>query len=450
MLEAAQRTTLRGRLTAPIDGGERFPAIRWLFPLRELSCTVVQSEPLRIGRDPDCDVRLEGSETSRIHAELRRDGGQVIVRDRDSTNGVWVNGRRVTEAKLATGAILRIGDWIGAITSVGSLVEVQEPGLTPVLPDYWVGPAVRPLLEPLRRAAESDLPIVIEGETGTGKEGIARIVHTWSRRPGGLVPVNCAALPEALAEGELFGYRKGAFTGADRDHPGYFRAAEAGTLFLDEILDLPAPLQPKLLRALEQSEIVPLGAARPLKVDVRVTVAAQSPLARAVEEKRLRPDLFARLDGLTVHLPPLRERLTEVPELFVRMVARRLPGRVPEVDAKLIEQLCLYDWPFNIRELQLLVRRLATLHGHERVLKRSHLPRRMLEARSRVPDGQEQPQRDTPASRALLRDALRRNQGNVARAAAAIGISRQRAYRLMEQEDVEPSEFRAAAAAPME
>src|SRR5262249_1342842 len=142
-------------------------------------------------------------------------------------------------------------------------------------PGLYGGAALQAALDPAQRAAPSDLPVVIEGETGTGKEVVTRSVHAWSGRPGPLVAVNCASLPEGLAEGELFGYRRGAFPGADRSSPGFFRSADGGTLMLDEVSDLPLSLQAKLLRALEERKVQPLGEARPVPVDVRIVVASQ-------------------------------------------------------------------------------------------------------------------------------------------------------------------------------
>jgi two-component system response regulator FlrC len=246
--------------------------------------------------------------------------------------------------------------------------------------------------------------------------------------------VNCAALPEALAEGELFGYRRGAFTGAEQASAGHFRAAQRGTLLLDEVCELPLTLQAKLLRVIEQREVQPLGESTPIKLDVRILAAAQEPLSRAVEEGRFRADLFARLDGVTVCLPPLRERRAEIPYLFSRLLMEGSGARPPPVDVRVVERLCLYDWPFNVRELSLLVKRLLVLHGAEPMLKLQHLPERVRdEPKSGVSKGDPAPKlAEEGVELASLLQALRTSGGNVARAAQALGISRQRAYRMMQ------------------
>jgi transcriptional regulator with PAS, ATPase and Fis domain len=204
---------------------------------------------------------------------------------------------------------------------------------------------------------------------------------------------------------------------------------------LDEFVELSLATQAKLLRAIEAREVIPLGQSQPVPVDVRLVVAAQQPLTRAVAEQRLRPDLFARLDGLTARLPPLRDRREDVPGLFFHFLRELSGGRPPAVESRLLERLCLYDWPFNVRELEQLARKLLVLHGHESVLRSSNLPDRLRHLGDPGASAPPQPDvsprdRDAEDLKALV-DALRSASGNVARASAAIGISRQRAYRLM-------------------
>jgi len=387
---------------------------------------------------------LPSERISRRHAEIKWVGNAAMIHDVGSTNGVFLNHQRVTRAPLLVRDVLRLGDWIGVVATIPKDADTAWD-LEEVTKGYWAGPVLRAALEPARRTARSTLPIVVEGETGTGKEGAARAIHEWSGRKGPFLGVNCAALPEALAEGELFGYRKGAFTGADRMSPGYLRAADGGTLFLDEIADLAAPIQAKLLRAIEEGEVQPLGEAKPVRVDLRLVAATQAPLQQAVDEKRFRGDLYARLDGFTLKLPPLRERTGEAPLLFRKLVAQqkgegdREGADAPRrFDPLLVERLCIHDWPFNVRELTLVARQLLVLHPAATVLECEMLPERLRAppARARASGAtlagdQHHDQREPDAETFLA--ALRANSGNVKRTAALIGISRSRAYRLMEQ-----------------
>ncbi|HLK93120.1 MAG TPA: sigma 54-interacting transcriptional regulator [Polyangia bacterium] len=424
----------------------REAALVWLFPrpVAPVDLRGGGARELTIGREETSAVWLGGNDVSRRHAVLRvAADGSVRIADLGSRNGVRVNGRAISEAPLAVGDVVRLGGWVGLVTaSPGAFSEIA-PGL-------WGGAALQAALTPLRQAAPSDLPIVLEGETGTGKELVARALHRWSGRPGPLVAVNCAALPEGLAEGELFGYRRGAFTGADRASAGFFRGAHGGTLLLDEVSDLPLALQAKLLRVLEEREVQPLGEIRPVPIDVRVVVAGQQPLIEAVRTGRFRADLLARLDGLAVRLPPLRRRREDVLPLFAHLLAELGQGRAPAIESDFAERLCMHDWPFNVRELVLLAKRLLTLHGGEVTLRAQHLPERIAGGPADSPPAHDPLAargaaggRPVPAPPAepvelpALVVALRASGGNVARAAAMLGISRQRAYRLMEGQAVD-------------
>jgi DNA-binding NtrC family response regulator len=403
-----------------------------------------------LGRGAECDVRLGGEETSRRHAAVRRVGPLWVISDLDSRNGTFVNGQRVVSGPLSLGDLVRLGDALAVVVSVPNDAAAPGPVYDSFAPGLFGGPALGPVLDLARRAATSLLPVIIEGETGTGKEGLARALHAWSGRRGQFVAVNCGAIPEGLAEGELFGYRRGAFTGAERTHLGYFRAAEGGTLLLDEVAELSPALQTKLLRVLEQRELVPLGESVPVAVDIRVVAAAQEPLRQAVDDRRFRADLYARLDGLTLRLPPLRARRDEIPFLITRLLALHAGGKPPRIEARAMERLCLYDWPFNLRELDLLARRLLVLRPDGHVCK-ADLPALVKSppapaaadasadrktgkppkaARPRTPEDREA--RDEQ-DLAVLKAALRLERGNVVRAASRAGITRQRAYRLMGQ-----------------
>jgi transcriptional regulator with AAA-type ATPase domain len=462
----ARQPTVRVDETQDVVGPSSL-AVRWIFPMPAGRLTPLDAARVTLGRD-EGEVRLLGKETSRQHAEIRREGPLYIVRDLGSLNGTFVNGARVAESPLAPGDLVRLGEWIGLVDRVPAGGGAPGAGYDTFAPGLYAGPGLSPALEEARKVAPSTLPIVAEGETGTGKEGLCRALHDWSGRPGRFIAVNCGALPEALAEGELFGYRKGAFTGAERGQPGHFRAADRGTLLLDEIVDLPLPLQVKLLRALEQREVVPLGESTPVPVDVRIVAATQGPLGEAVRERRFRADLAARLEGMIIRLPPLRERVADIPFLTDRLFAQHAQGApVPELDPRLVERLCLHDWPFNVRELDLLVRQLLALHAGAKVLKRGVLPERFqapagAAATGAAPGaggvtderpggapaaGAERRARDRGELGALIA-ALKTTRGNVARAAALVGMTRQRAYRLMEQRTYdELDEIRAAVGA---
>lgn len=401
--------------------------LRWLFP-DAARPPVPLLQGCRIGRDPECLVLIDGPGVSRQHAEIAVEGEGFVLRDLDSTNGTYLNARRVTRAALEAGSIIRIGSWVG-LFEAGPSRAVATP--SELAPGLWGGPVLASVMEPARRVAGTDLPIVILGETGTGKELAARAIHLWSGRSGPFSAINCAALPEQLVEGELFGYRRGAFTGADRNHLGYFRGAQHGTLLLDEVNELGLATQAKLLRVLQERELVPLGESVPVRIDVRIVVAAQASLAAAVAAGRFREDLFMRLSGLELPLPPLRARVSDIPPLFLRFLEREASGAVPALEGKLVESLCAYPWPGNVRQLELLARRMIALHAAEPVLLKSHLPPEVQAPAPAVPSVP--PGEETERERELMQLAalIEKHQGNMSRACTEMNISRARGYRLL-------------------
>jgi anaerobic nitric oxide reductase transcription regulator len=233
-----------------------------------------------------------------------------------------------------------------------------------------VSPVMQKLRQEIKLVARSDLAVLVTGETGTGKELVVREIHAASgRSEEPLLYVNCAALPETLADSELFGHRRGAFTGATEDRPGKFEVADGGTLFLDEIGELPLSIQPKLLRALQQGEIQRVGVDRPLQVDVRVLAATNRDLAAEVQAGRFRADLLHRLQVYPITVPPLRERLEDLPLLagtFCDLVRRRLGIGPVRLDSQAQDLLVRYGWPGNVRELDNVLSR-ATLRASSRV-----------------------------------------------------------------------------------
>lgn len=226
-------------------------------------------------------------------------------------------------------------------------------------------PKFRALLADVARVAPVDSVVLIQGETGTGKEVIARSIHTQSLRSNGpFVKLNCAAIPGALLESEFFGHERGAFTGAVTQTRGRFEQADKGTLFLDEIGDLPLELQPKLLRALQEQEFERLGSGRTIRVNVRVVAATNQDLAQLVAARQFRADLYYRLNVIPIHLPPLRERCEDIPGLvehFVRKFSVRLNKPIETIPDEVLEFLKFYDWPGNVRELQNVIERAVVL-----------------------------------------------------------------------------------------
>jgi len=420
--------------------------LRWVFPVTTQPVAIEHG--FVIGRADDCQARLDGSGVSRKHAELYRQGPIFAIRDLGSTNGTFVNGKQVQHAAVAPGAVVRIGEHVGVFES--SSTEPAE--FTEIAPGLFGGAELAQAFVPARRAATSDLPLVINGPTGTGKERVAAAVHALSGRRGPLQALNCAALPHGLAEAELFGYRKGAFTGAERASAGRFRAAHGGTLFLDEIAELPLELQAKLLRVVEERVVTPLGDSEPVRVDARLIVATQWPLKDLVATGQFRADLAIRLSAVSVDLPSLSARAADVALLLRHFLDRYSGGQAPQIEGRLVEALCLYDWPGNVRELEQLVRRLIVVHGLEPRLRRSMLPQDFLLADSA---GEPEPRISCEPSERKEHDrhrlalALRQSAGNVSAAAASLGLSRQRAYRLLNGATVADFIAQESAGAPL-
>ncbi len=388
-----------------------------------------------LGRGADAPGCLDFPGVSRKHAELFRQGPLWGVRDLGSTNGTFLNGARVESSALSEGDVLRLGDAVGVTVRISD--DLGPPSSVEPVPGVIFGPGSKELFRRVSLLAPDELPVVIEGATGVGKEGIARTLHALSGRSGELHAVNCGALPPALAEAELFGHRKGAFTGAEQAGLGHFRAAHQGTLFLDELADLAPAVQTKLLRVLQEKVVVPLGETRSIAVNVRVVAACLVPLSELVAARRLREDLAARLSGVSLSVPRLVERRVDIPILLAHFLRLHSGGRPPGVDGRLLEHLLLLPWSANVRELELLARRLLALHGHEPVLRRSMLDDVPAASRSVAPAGGASAavRRRGPDEARLdierLREHLARH-GNLSRAAREAGISRQRAYRLLD------------------
>ncbi|HEY6331845.1 MAG TPA: sigma 54-interacting transcriptional regulator [Blastocatellia bacterium] len=349
---------------------------------------------------------------------------------------------------------------VAALRSKKAHTEVFDPSqlLSQVeLPGFVCSSrAMNRVLEQIHKIRSSDVTVLITGESGTGKELVARAVHAGSsRRSGVFLPFNCSAAPRDMIESQLFGHKKGAFTGASSSYEGVVRAAERGSLFLDEIGDLPLELQPKLLRFLQEGEIHPLGEPRPLRIDVRVIAATNSDLEKTVSEGRFREDLFHRINVIRIHIPPLRERREEIPAL-INHYLNQYQEEAAKNDLRLSEQtvdlMMVYDWPGNVRQLCNEIRRIVTYSDSGSIVTADALSTEISRIRREFedtptrkssyssdtslmtpPPGTTLPDAMVELERYMIREALKRTGGNVAHAAKDLGLSRKGLYLKMDR-----------------
>lgn len=307
---------------------------------------------ITIGRDPHNSVVINDPHVSAFHCQVEKRPAGYFVRDHKSRNGVIVNGLRVAEIELVDGVHFMIGN------SVLSFHRQKPLGLIEDLPIKTKNLEWQNQVRSIVNVAQSDLPVYIQGESGSGKEVLARLVHEKSSRAfSPFVSVNCSALTESLIESELFGHVRGSFTGAIQDRKGAFESARGGTLFLDEIGDLPLDLQPKLLRALENKEIRPVGSDLTVSTDVRILSATHKNLSDLVDQKLFRADLFYRIHVISIKVPPLRQRIEDLEDL-VYYFCRESQVRL---SLGAIEKMRRYSWPGNIRELRNVISRAKAL-----------------------------------------------------------------------------------------
>jgi transcriptional regulator with PAS, ATPase and Fis domain len=395
-------------------------------------------EPLVVGTSPDCDLVVSDARVSRRHCALRMSDRGVVLRDLGSKNGTFVDGVEILEVVLAPGSTVTIGN------SKLKAQRLDAPSLVPLsaVPSFGgaLGGSVvmRALFSRLEQAAKSPETVLLLGESGTGKELLARAIHDVSpRKDGPFVVFDCAAVPQNLAEAELFGYMKGAFTGAVQARAGLIEESHGGTLFIDEIGELPLELQPKLLRALEARQVRRLGSSEWRQLDTRVVAATHRDLVSRIAAGAFREDLYYRLAVVEAHVPPLRERKDDIPLLVERFLAAQSPPRaLDQLPPNTLAMLTAHDWPGNVRELRNVVARLVLFPDLQGDAIPSAAGRAggaptdlaalvrlgLRDAREMVIEHFE---------RAYLEAKLREHAGNVVRAAEAMGISRALAYRLL-------------------
>jgi transcriptional regulator with PAS, ATPase and Fis domain len=412
-----------------------------------------------VGRDAGCSICIPDQAVSRNHVRIVAAGeGRWTLQDLSSRNGTIVNGHYVSEHLLEALDEVRVGDAIFKFVDEGATAFVpfridgsRGKSAPPALPDLVGGCQMDAIARDIVAIAKTELTCMILGETGTGKEVVARALHRISERKGSLQAINCAAIPQNLLESELFGYRRGAFSGADRDKPGLIKLADAGTLFLDEIGDMPLDAQAKLLRVLQQKEVFPLGATTAEHVDVRVACATHQNLRERVRDGRFRGDLFARLNEHAVSLPPLRTRKEDIYLLAKTFAARY--GR-PDVGLTFSFLLALvhYDWPYNVRELESCIKRGLALTGGA-PLDAKHLPEDIAEHMKAYGDKKKarEPERksvEVPVAKRgaptedELRKLLERHEGNVAAVGRELGKERMQVHRWLKKYGISLDAYR--------
>ena len=421
------------------DAGERVPTaeIDVIDGVDRGKRLTLTSGSAKVGTAAGLALRLTDPTVSRIHCELSLISGGVRLVDAGSTNGTFVDGHRVRDADLAIGSTLRLG-----ATTLRILVgedSVQIP-LSPL--DSFGGivgssVAMRRVYALLERAAVTNSTVLLQGETGTGKECVTRALHEASRRAAGpLVAIDCGAIAPSVIESELFGHVRGAFSGAVSDRRGLLEEADGGTLFLDEIGELPIALQAKLLRVLETLEVRRVGGNSVRKIDVRVVAATNRALSRAINEGSFREELYYRLAVFEIVLPPLRARREDIP-LLAQHFYSQFAGDTAPLSPAIISALMTRSWPGNVRELRNFIERQVGLGWGRDGAPSSPGPRRILPSgiEAFVPV-------DLPLKRAreawieefegvYVRALLKRTSGNVTRAADVSGVSRRFLQRLM-------------------
>jgi transcriptional regulator of acetoin/glycerol metabolism len=431
--------TVDDALSAAPVGSAPLPGAVWIAcaGAPRMRAVAMDRKRLVIGREGD--LAVDDERASREHVEVRLGTGpsrQFSVRDLGSRNGTFVDGVKAEgETSASPGAIVRLGRSLVLLCAdVRPFDAVREADMGGG--DFTIGPHLRAALGEVERTATRGDTLALRGESGAGKELAARRYHAASGREGGpFVALNCAAIPEGVAESVLFGAKKGAFSGAVADTDGSIVAASGGTLFLDEIAELVPAVQAKLLRVLETREVLALGATRARAVDVRIVVATHRDLRAEVAAGRFREDLYFRVARPVVVLPPLRERREEIPWLVARAAAKVRDGLA--VHTALLEACCTRPWPGNVRELIAEVRHAAgeaIARGAERVgvehlAEDAGLPivetAALAEAAERSLD------------RAAIEDALARSHANVSAAARELGLHRTQLYRLMKRHGIE-------------
>ena len=426
--------------SSPSDGAELVPTLVLAFKDHGRGATErrrIPSGGLVLGLGATVFAKpFDDARMSARHAEIRIEGGRAFVRDLASDGGTRVNGEALLGKRvLDAGDVLRMGDTL-FVYAPSAAVALAEP------PSELVGESAS--LVAVRRSIEAVAShkhtVVVTGETGTGKEVVARVLHERSGRPGPYVAVNCGAFAEGLLPSDLFGHVRGAFTGAVAEQQGLFRAAKGGTLLLDEVAEISLGLQANLLRVLEMREVRPVGSTRDIAIDVRVVATTNRELMALVQERAFRSDLYSRLAQWTIRLPPLRERRDDIPALTRELLGRcDAAGRALTTD--LAEALLLHEWPLNVRGLfNVLAIAAICVPAGEPLSLGTEVRTALWTSRTlaTIPDEKG----PLVVDKEGLEQLLERFHGGVTAAARHLGVTRPKLYRLLRVRGVVPSSFR--------
>ena len=410
------------RCDQPLSRGAR-------FAIGDAAAVVIgRATALSVKREErELHIGLPDQRVSATHLKVESVLGSFVARDLGSKNGTFVDGRRISREELADGAILELGNTFLLFRRAPAAPDLLEPRET-------LSPSFAAEMERLEAIAPSRLPVLLRGESGTGKEVFAAAIHKLSGRAGPFQAVNCGAIPRDLVESELFGHRKGAFSGAIDDVPGVIRASEHGTLLLDEIGDLPLPAQAALLRVVQEEEVRPVGAARASKVDLRIVAATHRDLDEMVKEGRFRADLLARLGGYVCTLPPLRERREDF-SLFVAAILAKLGAAKATFTPEAARTLLRHSWPLNIRELEKCLASAVALSAG-RPIDVEHLPPAVRSAPQAAVPGADREQHDALVAQ------LREHRGNISAVARSMGKARTQVQRWLRRFHLDPASFR--------
>jgi transcriptional regulator with PAS, ATPase and Fis domain len=382
-----------------------------------------------IGR-AHADFQLEDRRVSALHAEIRLENDGYRLRDLGSTNGTHVGGLRVVDAYILANTTIAVGDSVVRFTPLPASVELPLSQATRLGGLVGSSPVMRRLYEVIERLAATEATVLVTGETGAGKELVARAVHDRSaRREGPFVVLDCGALPEQLIEDIVFGHEVGAFTGATTARPGVFEAAHGGTLFLDEIGEIPLELQPKLLRVLEAKQVRRIGGLASIDCNVRIVAATNRDLAAEVNRDAFRADLYFRIAVARIHVPPLREHREDIDELIAHCLVQLGAATLPETFNEWARK---QSWPGNVRELRGAIEQSLALARHpEMIARQIQTGPSSLEIDVSVPFKEAKKKIVEELERRYITELLDAHQGNVSAAARAADLDRMTIYKML-------------------